>query len=216
MQQRMSSLAARAVLAGAMVIGATGSAAAQAEIVLQASSAPVRAGKWVVASDSSAVGGAVIRHPNAGAAKIGTALASPANYFELTFRAEAGRGYRLWIHGRAERDFWGNDSAHVQFAGSVTSTGSPTYRIGTTSSAEVVLEECRGCGLSGWRWQDNGWGRGVLGPKIYFATTGTQRMRIQTREDGLSIDQIVLSAEKYKSSRPGAAKNDTTILPMQQ
>ena len=28
------------------------------------------------------------------------------------------------------------------------------------------------------------------------------------------IDQIVLSATKYKTARPGAAKNDTTILLM--
>jgi hypothetical protein len=39
-----------------------------------------------------------------------------------------------------------------------------------------------------------------------------QRIRIQTREDGVSIDQIVLSAEKYKTSRPGRAKDDTMKL----
>jgi hypothetical protein len=32
------------------------------------------------------------------------------------------------------------------------------------------------------------------------------------REDGVSVDQIVLSSEKYKSARPGTAKNDTTKL----
>ena len=26
------------------------------------------------------------------------------------------------------------------------------------------LEDCSGCGLDGWQWQDNGWGSGVLGP----------------------------------------------------
>ena len=39
-------------------------------------------------------------------------------------------------------------------------------------------------------------------------------MRIQTREDGVMIDQIVLSAVKYKTTRPGAVKNDNTILVM--
>ena len=48
---------------------------------------------------------------------------------------------------------------------------------------------------------------------IRFPAGGQQRIRLQTREDGLSIDQIVLSAEKYLTSRPGPAKNDTTILP---
>jgi hypothetical protein len=32
------------------------------------------------------------------------------------------------------------------------------------------------------------------------------------REDGLSLDQIVLSAARYAASAPGATKNDTTIL----
>jgi hypothetical protein len=36
---------------------------------------------------------------------------------------------------------------------------------------------------------------------------------LQTREDGLSIDQIVLSAGRYLSSPPGATKNDTVIVP---
>jgi hypothetical protein len=33
------------------------------------------------------------------------------------------------------------------------------------------------------------------------------------REDGLAIDQIVLSALMYAASAPGANRNDTTILP---
>jgi hypothetical protein len=33
------------------------------------------------------------------------------------------------------------------------------------------------------------------------------------REDGFSIDQIVLSAGKYFNAAPGALKNDTTIVP---
>ena len=47
---------------------------------------------------------------------------------------------------------------------------------------------------------------------IRFPAGGRQRIRLQTREDGLSIDQVVLSAEKYLTSRPGAAKNDATVL----
>jgi len=47
---------------------------------------------------------------------------------------------------------------------------------------------------------------------MYFATTGTHTLRIQVREDGLSLDQIVLSADKYAAVSPGATKNDKTIL----
>ena len=65
----------------------------------------------------------------------------------------------------------------------------------------------------GWGWQDNGWGVGVAGPPIYFARSGPQVIRVSTREDGFSIDQIVLSSGRYAVTSPGALKNDTTILP---
>ena len=38
-------------------------------------------------------------------------------------------------------------------------------------------------------------------------------IRIQTREDGLSVDQIVLSAQRYFEFAPGNVRFDTTILP---
>jgi hypothetical protein len=50
---------------------------------------------------------------------------------------------------------------------------------------------------------------------ILFDHDGQQTVRVQVREDGLGIDQIVLSSVKWISSAPGAAKNDTTILPKQ-
>jgi len=183
-----------------------------AEVVLYASAAPVRVGAWRAEPDSTAAGGAKIRHPDAGAAKITTPSAAPANYFELTFNAEAGRGYRLWIRGKADSNSWANDSVFVQFNNSVTSSGTPIWIIGTTSATEVNLEDCSGCGLSGWGWQDNGYGNGVMGPLIYFASTGPQTVRIQTREDGLSIDQIVLSHTTFVNTSPGVLKNDTRIL----
>jgi hypothetical protein len=86
------------------------------------------------------------------------------------------------------------------------------YRIGTTQGGDVNLEDCSGCGLSGWGWQDNGWGVNVFGPNIYFAQTGVHTLRVQVKEDGFSIDQIVLSAGKYLTLSPGTLKNDTTIL----
>jgi hypothetical protein len=183
------------------------------DIVLYASEAPVRGGAYVVLSDASAAGGARIHHPDAGAAKLSAPLANPTHYFEMSFTAQANTAYRLWIRGRAQNDIWSNDSVFIQFSDSLTSTGTPVNRIGTTSATECNLEDCSGCGLAGWGWQDNGWGVGVLGPLIYFETTGTHTIRIQSREDGLSIDQIVLSPQTYINIAPGALKNDTTILP---
>ncbi len=131
----------------------------------------------------------------------------------MTFNAVAGAPYHLWIRSKAQDDFWGNDSVYVQFSGSVDAAGSALYRIGTNSGMSVNLEDCSGCGIQGWGWQDNGWGVGVMGPQVYFQTTGQQTLRVQAREDGLLIDQIVLSPTTYLTSSPGALKNDTTILP---
>ena len=75
------------------------------------------------------------------------------------------------------------------------------------------LEDCSGCGIAGWGWQDNGWGVNVMGPLVYFASTGPQTLRVQTREDGFAIDQIVLSPVTFVNSSPGALKNDARILP---
>ena len=187
-----------------------------AEIVLHAANATTMAGSWRLEPDATAASRVRAWNPNAGSPKVVTAAANPVHFIELTFNAEAGRPYRLWIRGKAEGDLWSNDSAHVQFSGTVDAQGNPIYRIGTSSSAEYNLESCSGCGVAGWGWEDNGWGPGVLGPLVYFATTGPQRIRLQTREDGLSFDQIVLSSERFLTAAPGPNKQDTTILSKSQ
>jgi hypothetical protein len=187
-------------------------AAAPGEIVLWAADAAAPAGAWVIQSDPTAAGGRFVVHPDAGAPKVTTASAAPANYVDVTFDAVAGVPYHLWLRGRAQNDDYGNDSAFVQFSGAVSSTGTPVDGIGTTDAAVVVLEDCSGCGDAGWGWQDNGWGANVMGDNVYFATTGPQRLRIQTREDGYQIDQIVLSPARWLTTSPGSLKNDATIL----
>jgi hypothetical protein len=183
------------------------------EIVLLAPSARTIAGAWRRVADTTAAGGARLHHPNQNGAKLGAALASPVNYFELTFEADAGKPYRLWMRAAAEGNAWNNDSVFVQFSGTVDATGSPALRIGTTSATTMNLEEDNNAGVSGWGWQDNGWGIGVMGTPLTFATSGLHTIRVQTREDGVSIDQIVLSARKYLTAAPGPMKNDATILP---
>lgn len=183
------------------------------EIVLYAREATTITGAWRLVADATAAGGSRIFHPDAAAPKVTAPLASPAAAFDLSFTAEAGRPYRLWIRGKADRNSYDNDSAYVQFSGSVTSSGAPTFRIGSTSATAFVLEDCTNCLVSGWGWQDNGYGAGVLGPAIYFATSGPQTLRIQNREDGLSIDQVILSPATYLTRSPGATKEDTTIVP---
>jgi hypothetical protein len=170
-------------------------------------------GAWTTVADSSAAGGQALVLPNTGRAKVTTALANPADYAEVTLNVEAGRPYRLWLRGKATSNSYANDSVFVQFSGAVDASGNPIYLLGTAGGAGVNLEDCGGCGLNGWGWQDNGWGVNVFGPRVYFAQTGAQTIRIQNREDGLFIDQLMLSPDAYLDTPPGALKSDTTIYP---
>ena len=182
------------------------------EIVLYASDASVIAGTWSLVPDATAAGGLRIWNPDKTAGKIGAPLANPANYFEIQFQAEAGVAYHLWVRGKADKDKRKNDAVIVQFSGSADAAGAPAYRLGTTSGTSVNLADCNGCHLSGWGWQDNGWGVNVMGPAIYFEQQGAQTIRVQVKQDGFSIDQIVLSAETFLTAAPGALKNDATIV----
>jgi hypothetical protein len=47
---------------------------------------------------------------------------------------------------------------------------------------------------------------------VYFATSGLQTIRIQQREDGIMWDQLVLSAGRYFSTRPGLVRSDSTVV----
>ncbi len=184
--------------------------ASSSDVVLYASKAPVRSGTWAVVADSTAAGGYAIGNPNLGAPKINTPLATPKNYFELSFPAYSGKAYHLWIRARSLNNATSNDSVYVQFSDSVNSSNTAIYGIGTTSAAPVVLQACSGAAIQGWGWTDNGWCG--LGPAIYFQSTGTHTIRVQVREDGLSIDQIVLSPQTYLSTTPGKTVNDTMKL----
>jgi hypothetical protein len=136
---------------------------------------------------------------------------APANYFERTFTAYRGVAYHLWVRLKAQNNALGNDSVHVQFTGSVTSSGSPTWSIGSTSSAEVVLQNGAGdSAIAGWGWSDNGWG--AIGGNVYFDVDGPHTVRVQQREDGAIVDEIVLSPDTYLSAPPGPHDNDGTIL----
>jgi len=179
-------------------------------VVLYAADAAAK-GAWTVVADATAAGGRRLSNPDAAAPKLTAALASPANYFEMTFNAEAGVAYHLWMRGKAAGNAWANDSVYVQFSGSRDANGTAVNRIGTTAAMAVSIEEASGAGLSEWGWADDSYGG--FGAPIYFDAAGPQTIRVQVREDGASFDQVVLSADRFATTAPGAAKNDTTILP---
>ena len=198
-----------AICAASAILSPVAARAADGDIVLYASTAPVRSGTWTVVSDATAAGGYGVTTP-ASSIKISTPLASPANYFQLTFPAYSGQAYHLWVRGKAANNSYYHDSAFVQFSDSVTSTGTAVDRIGTTSAAAVVLQGCTGNPEQGWGWQDTGWcGSGA---NIYFNSTGTHTIQVQVRESGFEIDQIVLSPQTYLTSAPGSRVSDTTIV----
>jgi hypothetical protein len=172
-------------------------------------------GAWRLEDDPMAASESLLRHPNVGAPKVAAPLARPSNYFETSFPADPTQTYKLWIRMKGERNHWANDSVFVQFEGATDAKGSPVYQIGSRSGLVVNLEECAGCGISGWGWQDDGWGaKDRIGTARLKFPQGVGRIRIQTREDGVSIDQVVLSSDRFVTRRPGAAKDDTTILPI--
>ena len=186
------------------------SSSSASNIVLWAGDGRVAGSSWQLVSDSSAAGGARLWNADRGAGKLGYPASSPSSYVDFTFTPVAGVPYRLWIRGKADGNSYTNDSMFVQFSASVTSGGSSQYRIGTTSGAVYSLESCSGMGESGWGWEDTSY-CGNASP-IYFSSSSAQTLRIQQREDGISVDQIVLSPSTYLSSSPGALKNDTKIL----
>src|SRR6185503_4488553 len=54
-------------------------------------------GNWQQLTDGSAAGGSALWNPDAGASKVAPALVSPSAYFEMSFNANAGVAYHVWI-----------------------------------------------------------------------------------------------------------------------
>ena len=182
------------------------------DIVIHAADVPSAnlKGNWSKASVSGAAEGTALVNPNHGAAKVATPLASPASYADIKFRAAAGVPYYIWFRMQAESNSYSNDSVYVQFSGAVTASGSALARIGSTSALSFILEQGRDQGVSGWGWTDSGWD--AVAAPVYFQTPGEQTIRLQPREDGVRIDQIVISSVAYASKLPGLTKADTTIV----
>jgi endonuclease/exonuclease/phosphatase family metal-dependent hydrolase len=187
------------------------SASAQ-EVVLHSSDITTIRGNWARVSSTSGAGGQLMSSEDRGWSNPNAPLSGPSDYFEASFTAEAYTPYRIWLRIRAKNNSKWNESVWVQFNDSLNSSGNAAYRIGTTSAILMNLEECSGCGVSSWGWTGGSYWTG-MNQQVQFPSAGTKTIRIQTREDGADIDQIVLSPSRYLTTRPGAATNDTTILP---
>ncbi len=183
------------------------------EVVVDAADVPASSivgSQWARVEATDAAGAVALYNPNRDVGKLPAAAAAPASYVEVRFHAAAGVPYHLWFRMSAEADAYWNDSMFVQFSGAVDAQGAAIHRIGSTAAAVVSLEEGTGAGLFGWGWNDNAYG--TLGAPIYFGVSGLQTLRIQQREDGIRWSQLVLSAGRYFSTRPGLTRADTTTV----
>jgi hypothetical protein len=194
--------------AGALTTSAEVVVTPTAEIVLHASDVARMVGDYQIDPDPTAADAQSLWNPNRYAAKKPSASAAPSTYAEFQFYAEAGRPYHIWMRSRAQRNEFGNDSVFLQFS---DMTGAA---IGTADAMIYQLEDAPTAGLSRWGWQDNGLGTepSQAGTHLVFPTSGLQTLRIQPREDGLSIDQIVISPDRYLLVAPGSLKDDATIV----
>ena len=169
-------------------------------------------GQWFKIADSTAAAGIKLSNPDAGVAALTDPLANPTDYFDTSFQAVGGTRYRVWVRIHAINDQKWNDSFFVQFSDSVDSTNAPVYRLGTTSALMVNLWSCSTCQSFGWGWQRNAYWLADTGD-VWFQNSGSHTLRIQVREDGAEIDQIVLSPTTYATNPPGLISNDATIVP---
>jgi hypothetical protein len=150
--------------------------------------------------------------PDNGLASTDAPVAAPANYVDVTFNAPAATPYRLWLRIAATANSKFNDSAWVQFS-DATVSGSAIYPMNTTSGLDVNLAtDSAATSLNGWGWQNTAYWLSQP-TTVTFATSGAHTLRIQIREDGMTLDQIILSPSAYLSAAPGPVSNDHTIVP---
>lgn len=189
--------------------------AAPVDVVLYASDVSDRdLHGWVKATDAASPDGVELLSPDAGWASRDAPppwLDNPeVKWVDFHFIAPEAGTYKVWVRLKATGDSDENDSVWVQFS-SATIDGMPAYRWGTQDALLVALEECDTCPLSGWGWSDGTWW--LDQPSIVALPAGSQTFRVQVREDGVQVDQIVLSPVRYRDARPGARRDDSTIVP---
>lgn len=184
------------------------------DVVLYASdvTAGNRHGSWSVGSDPASPGSIKLVTTDAGVANANNPLASPVDYVDVTFNAEAGTPYRIWLRLKALGNSKYNDAVWVQFSDALVN-GAAAYRMNTTSGLLVNLAtDGTGSSLNGWGWQNTAYWLAQV-TTVTFQNSGTHTLRIQVREDGVQFDQIVLSPGAYLNSAPGPVTNDSTIVP---
>jgi regulation of enolase protein 1 (concanavalin A-like superfamily) len=166
---------------------------------------------WTKTTDSTSPSSVKVATADNGVANTNSPLASPSTYFDVTFNAEANVPYTIWLRLKALNNSKYNDAVWVQFSDALYN-GAPVYQINSTSGLLVNLAtDSSASSLNNWGWQNSAYWLSQA-TTVTFPTTGSHTLRIQIREDGVQLDQIVLSPSKYLSSSPGSVTNDSTIV----
>jgi len=167
---------------------------------------------WSKATDSTSPSSVKLVTQDNGVANPNNPLAAPTDYFEVTFNADANTPYTIWLRLKATANSKFNDAVWVQFSDALAG-GAPVYQLNSTSGLLVNLATDAGASsLNNWGWQNTAYWLSQA-TTLTFANSGSHTLRIQIREDGVQLDQIVLSPSTYLSSAPGSVTNDHTIVP---
>jgi hypothetical protein len=193
-------------------------------IVVYASDIPTSGvhGLWAKGSDSSSPNSVMLATPAGSPANTTSALAAPPDYVDVTFTAAANTRYTLWLRLRALNNSKSSDSIWVQFADAQIN-GAAAYPVGSTSGLLVNLAtDSTGNSDQGWGWVNGAYWL-TQPTTVTFAAGGAQTLRIQVREYGVALDQIVLSPNTFFNTSascpnscgaaPGPVSNDHTIVP---
>src|SRR5215467_12127428 len=144
-------------------------------------------GAWTKTGDATAAAGTAAITPDSGVSNTSAPLASPTDYVDVTFNANAGVPYTFWMRVKATANSKWNDSLYVQFSDALSS-GSPIYPMNTTSGLLINLAtDGTATSLNGWGWANGAYW--LSQPATFtFANSGSHTMRIQIREDGVQFD----------------------------
>jgi len=190
----------------------TGASSTPANIVIYASDIPStgRHGSWTTQTDTTSPNNTKLISPDAGAATV-TDPSAPTNYVDVTFTANAGTPYTIWLRLEALNNSKFNDSIFVQFS-DAQAGGSGIYGLNSSSALLVNLaNDSTGASLQGWGWVNGAYWLSQPAT-LTFAGSGSHTLRIQVREDGVQFDQIVLSPTEFLSTPQGPASNDARIV----
>ena len=122
--------------------------------------------------------------------------------------ADPSQTYKLWVRMKAQNDSWANDSIFVQFEGGAQVSTQTRYAIGTTDALDINLEECSGCGLSGWGWRDERWGATrTSAPRCCGPDS-----RVSTRPDrdtrGRRVSRLVRAVSRAEPERTARTRKE--------